>query len=117
MDQKFVIVIHAKEDEMAKFAHGLMYAKELTDAGHAVKVIFDGASVKTLAGLTPERPVFKLYEAVKDMGLIDGVCEFCSTVMGVSESALIAELPKLNDANGHAGLVHYITQGYTPITM
>lgn len=114
---KFAIFVHSKEDEMAKFAHALMYAKELDEAGHEVKVIFDGASVKTLANMDPEKPVFKLYSAVKQLGIISGVCEYCSTAMGVNEAEIIADLPKQNEVNGHASIAEYVAEGYTPLIM
>ena len=114
---KFAIFVLAKEDEMAKFAHALMYANELHQAGHEVKIIFDGASVKTLAGLDPEKPVFKLYTAVKELGIFAGVCEFCTTRMEVDQAENIVDLIKLNNANGHASIAQYVAEGYTPLVM
>ena len=117
--QNFVVFIHAKEDEGAKFAHALMYANELKTAGHSVEVIFDGASVKTLAALmaNPERPVYKLYQTLSEQGVIQGACEFCSTIMEVQEQLQATGLSLLNEANGHPSIAEYVDKGFTPIIM
>ena len=117
--QKFVVFVHAKEDEGAKFAHALMYANELKDAGHEVQLVFDGASVKTLANLTadPERPVYKLYQSLTEKDVIQGACEFCSNIMGVQEQLSNTGLSLLSEANGHPSIAEYVAKGFTPIVM
>ncbi|QQE77696.1 DsrE family protein [Alicyclobacillus sp. SO9] len=119
MDSKFVIFVHANEDEGAKAAHALLYAIELHDAGIEVKIVFDGAGVKSLAALAAntEKPSHQLYLKVKDLGLVAGVCEFCSTMMGVEEPVLQTGLPRLNEINGHPSIAAFVKDGYTPIVM
>ncbi len=119
MSQKFVIFVHAKEDEGAKAAHSLLYAKELHEAGIEVKLIFDGAGVKSLANIATntERPTHKLYLELKELGVIAGICEFCSTAMGVQETVLATGIPRLNEINGHPSIATYVKDGYTPIVM
>lgn len=119
MDKKFVIFVHANETEGAKAAHALLYAIELHDAGFEVKLIFDGAGVKSLAGFetNTDKPSHQLYVKVKELGLISGVCEFCSTAMGVSEVVLQTGLPALNEINGHPSIAAFVKDGYTPIVM
>lgn len=119
MDQKFVIFVHAKEDEGAKGAHALLYAKELHDAGIEVKVVFDGAGVKTLAALSSntERPTYQLYLSLKEQGVLAGVCEFCSTAMGVQEQIVATGIVAMNEINGHPSIAKFVKEGYTPIIM
>lgn len=119
MDKKFVILVHAKEDEGAKAAHALLYAKELTEAGIETKVVFDGAGVKSLAAFAQdtERPTHQLYLSLKEQGVIAGVCEFCSTQMGVEEPIRATGIPRLNEINGHPSIARYVTEGYAPIVM
>ena len=119
MEQKFVIFVHATEDEGAKGAHALLYAKELHEAGIEVKLVFDGAGVKSLAAFATntERPSHQLYLQLKDLGLIAGVCEFCSTRLGVEEPILATGIPRLNEINGHPSIASYVKAGYTPIVM
>jgi hypothetical protein len=119
MHPKFVIFVHATENEGAKAAHALLYAKELHEAGFKVEIIYDGAGVKSLAALASntERPTYPLYQYLKAEGVITGVCEFCSTMMGVEETILQTEIPKLNQINGHPSIARYVAQGYTPIVM
>ncbi|MCF8563619.1 DsrE family protein [Alicyclobacillus tolerans] len=119
MNQKFVIFVHAKEDEGAKAAHALLYAKELDEAGIEVKIVFDGAGVKSLAALSTntDRPSHQLYLQLKDKGIIAGVCEFCSTAMGVQEQVLATGIVAMNEINGHPSIAKFVQEGYTPIVM
>lgn len=119
MDSKCVIFVHAKEDEGAKAAHALLYATELHDAGIEVKLVFDGAGVKSLAAFATntDKPSYNLYLKVKELGLIAGVCEFCSTAMGVGEVVLQTGIPALNEINGHPSIAEFVKNGYTPIVM
>lgn len=119
MDKKFVIFVHAKEDEGAKAAHALIYAKELHEAGIQVRIVFDGAGVKSLAAFAEntERPTHQLYLHLKGLGVIAGVCEFCSTQMGVLESIQATGIPQLNEINGHPSIARYVNEGFTPIVM
>lgn len=119
MDKKFVIFVHAKEDEGAKAAHALLYAQELHDAGIEVKLVFDGAGVKSLAAFASntERPTHQLYLKMKELGVIAGVCEFCSTQMGVEEPIRLTGIPQLNEINGHPSIARYVLEGFTPIVM
>ncbi|PWI58483.1 DsrE family protein [Sulfoacidibacillus thermotolerans] len=119
MNQKFIIIVHASDTEGAKAAHALMYGKELHDAGIQVQMIFDGAGVKSLAGFitNTDRPTHKLYQQLKEAGVITGVCEYCTTAMGVADPVLQSGITALHAINGHPSIAEYIKQGFTPIIM
>lgn len=92
------------------FMHVLLNAMDLHEAGHEVKIVFEGASVK----LPPvfEEKKLPLYLKVKEAGLIAGVCEACARTLGSLEAVLESGLPVLNDMQGHAGLKPFIEEGY-----
>ncbi|RIV22816.1 cytoplasmic protein [Alicyclobacillaceae bacterium I2511] len=119
MCDKFVIFVHAKEDEGAKAAHALLYAKELNEAGIEVKLVFDGAGVKSLANFATntDKPSHKVYVQLKEQGIIAGVCEYCMNAMGVAEPILATGIPRLTEINGHPSITQFIKEGYTPIVM
>lgn len=119
MNTKFLIIVHASDTEGAKAAHALLYAKELNEAGIEVKIMFDGAGVKSLAGFitNTERPTHNLYLQLKEQGIIIGVCEYCTTAMGVADPVLQSGIMALNEVNGHPSIAEYVKQGFTPIIM
>lgn len=109
------ILFYGMTGEKMCFQHVLLNALELSNAGHEVKIIFEGASVKLV-------PVFEgesnpLYVKARDAGLIAGICFACSKVMGVYEQNEATGLPMLNDMSGHAGMKRYIEDGYTVVSM
>lgn len=101
--------------EKSCFQHVLLNAAQLAEAGHEVRVIFEGASVKLVPQLEGENnPV---YGKLKDKGLIAGICLACSKVLGVYEACVGTGLPMLSDMSGHAGMKPFIDQGYEVISM
>ncbi len=119
MTPKFVILVHANDTEGAKAAHALLYAKELHEAGIEVQIIFDGAGVKSLAAFitNTERPTHQLYLKLKEQGIITGVCEYCTTAMGVADPVLQSGITALNEISGHPSIAEFVKKGFTPIIM
>ena len=101
--------------EKSCFQHVLLNAAQLAEAGHEVRVIFEGASVKLVPLLESENnPV---YGKLKDQGLIAGICLACSKVLGVYEACVETGLPMLSDMSGHAGMKPFVEAGYEVISM
>ncbi|WP_246943186.1 DsrE family protein [Bacillus pinisoli] len=116
--KKFAIFVHASETEGAKALHSLLYAQELHEAGHQVKVIFDGAgTVWVKLFEDPHHKFNPLYKVVKKLGVIEGVCEFCAGAYGVNEEVKQSGHVSLGDINGHPSLVKFIEEGYQIITL
>ena len=92
------------------FVHVLLNALDLKAAGHSVKIIFEGESVKLPAILDKEANPH--YKNALHMGLIAGVCLACSQMMGVKDDIEGLNLPLLNDMTGHAGMRPYTEDGY-----
>ncbi len=109
------VLFYAMTGEKMCFNHILMNALSLHEAGIETKIIFEGASVK----LPPifEEENFKLYNLCKEKELIAGICYACSATLGVLEENEKTGLPLLKDMQGHAGMLAYVEEGYSVISM
>ncbi|NLJ65152.1 MAG: hypothetical protein GX337_07155 [Christensenellaceae bacterium] len=107
------ILFYAMKEEKMCFAHVLLNALELYEAGNDVKIIFEGMSVKLPSALTKEAN--PLYQKALDSNIIVGVCRVCSKMMGVLEENEKLGLPLLDDMKGHAGIKSYLENGYNVI--
>lgn len=103
------ILIYIMQGETMCFLHGVMNARALKAAGHEVKIIMEGQSVKL--GDHPE------VQKLADEGILAGVCKACSAVLGVLEKNQDLGLTLLDDMNGHAGMAPYLDQGYDVIVL
>lgn len=115
---KFAIFVHAGPQELARALHGLLYAQDLHNAGHAVKVVFDGAGttwLKTFAD--PEHKYHDVFRTVNNLGLIAAACEYCASAFGVTEAVRQAGIPLSGEAAGHPSLAALVAEGYTPLIL
>jgi hypothetical protein len=116
--KKFAIMVHASESEGAKALHSLLYAQELHEAGHDVKVIFDGAGTVWVKKFEdPESKYNPMYKAVKKLGVLSGACEYCAGVFGVENEVRQSGIRTLNDSGGHPSLAQLIAEDYQIITL
>lgn len=97
-------LIYVMQGEPMCFLHGVMNARALKAAGHEVKLIMEGQSVKL--GDHPE------VKKIQEEGILAGVCKACSAMLEVLEKNQDLGLPLLEDMNGHAGMAPYVDQGY-----
>lgn len=97
------------------FQHIILNALDLKAAGKEVKIIFEGASCKLVSVFEKENN--PLYKKAKEAELFSGVCLACSKVLGVYDENLKSGLKILEDMSGHAGMKHYIEQGYKVISI
>ncbi len=109
------VLFYGMTGEKMCFQHILLNALDLAVNGAEVKIIFEGASVKLV-------PIFEdeenpLYLKAKSSGIISGICNACSKVLGVYEEVSKTGLPMLSDMSGHAGMKKYIDDGYDVISM
>lgn len=95
------------------FMHVLLNALQLSEAGHEVKIIFEGESVKLPSDLALEAN--KLYLQAHDKGLLAGICFACSAQLEVLELNKATGLPLLKDMNGHAGILPFVKEDYEVI--
>ncbi|MEL3908544.1 MAG: hypothetical protein P1P64_05960 [Treponemataceae bacterium] len=107
------ILIYAMEGKKMCFLHALMNAKQLKEKGYEVKIIMEGMACTLIKELETEKN--KLYLNLKSDKTIAGVCLACSKVLGVYDENLASDIPLLDDMNGHAGILPYVTEGYDTI--
>lgn len=119
---KIAIILHAEpgtHDSMGRAAHALLYTKELKEAGHEAKLIFDGGGTRWVGELSKaDNPLNPLFNSVKALGAITGVCEYCIGAFGGDkEETKKKGLPLAGDYMGHPSLVSFINGGYQVITL
>jgi len=111
------IVLFAFNGEPMCFAHALLNARDLHDAGVEVRLVIEGSATARVKGLVnPEQPFHKLYMAIREAGLIDGVCKACGAKMGALEAAEAQGLRLLDEMAGHPSMQRYLEAGYEVIT-
>lgn len=96
------------------FVHVLLNALDLHEAGHEVKIIFEGESVKLPKVFEEEK--FGLYLKAKEKKLFAGVCYACSVQLDVLDFNKSLDFPLINDMNGHAGMKAYVNEEYKVIS-
>lgn len=109
------ILFYGMNGEKSCFLHVLLNAAQLKEAGHEVKLVFEGASVKLVPVF--ERENNPVYRKVRDGGLIAGVCLACAKTLGVYDAVADSGLPLLSDMSGHAGMKPFIEAGYEVISI
>lgn len=116
--KKFAILVHSTENEGAKALHALLYAQELHEAGHNVKVIFDGAGTVWIKKFeNPENKYHPLYKAVKKLGVIAGACEYCAEAFQVNTEVRESGITSLGEVNGHPSLAQLVAEDYQLIIL
>ncbi|UVI30266.1 DsrE family protein [Paenibacillus spongiae] len=111
--KKVAIIIHASENEMGRALHGLLYAQELHDAKHDVKLYFDGmGTVWVKLFEDPSHMLNPLYKAVKATGVIAGICQSCASSFGVTEEVVSSGITPLAESEGHLSLEKLIAADY-----
>ena len=111
MEKILIVVLAGKEthEGMGRLSNALVMAKELHEAHHTVKIIFDGAGTEWLPEITKEDSHFyKIYSEVED--LIVGACDFCANAFKVKEE--IKDVKLLPEFMGHPSFKKYIEEGY-----
>jgi hypothetical protein len=115
---KFAAILLAQPTDMGRAVHGLLYAKDLKEAGHEVQLLFDGAGTTWVKEFEhPEHKYHQLYKEVKAKGLIGGACEYCARAFKVDDAVSKAGIPFRNEYGGHPSVARLIQQGYTVITL
>jgi len=116
--KKYVIFVHAGETELARALHALLYAQEIHESGHEVKVIFDGAGTVWVKQFEDEGNKYhQVYKAVKSLGVIEGVCDYCAGAFGVKEELQKSNTKFVGERNGHPSLSQFIENDYQIITL
>ena len=119
---KFAIILQSgneTNEAKARAVHALLYATELAEKGYAVALIFDGAGTGWANELRkPENPLHKHYLKVKELAVVEEICDYCADSFDVKDD-LTEQQRKLlvGDYKGHPSLVKWIEQGYQIIVL
>lgn len=119
---KYAIILQAGNETnegMARAVHALLYATELAEAGHEVALIFDGAGTGWARELSkPENPLHKHYLRIKELGLVEEICDYCADEFDVKKDFNEQQRKLLTgDYKGHPSLVKWIDRGYSIISL
>lgn len=99
------------------FIHVLLNALDMGEKGYNVKIIIEGSATKLIPELVQsDHPLHKLWEKVRDAGLVAGVCKACSNKLNTLKAAQDAGLTLLDGIAGHPAMAHYRDDGFEIIS-
>ncbi len=99
------------------FIHVLFNALDMKKKGYDGKIVIEGSATKLLPELAKiDNPLHKLWEKVKDAGLVDGVCKACSNKIGTLETTKEQGLTLLDEMSGHPSMARYRDEGFEIIS-
>ena len=99
------------------FIHVLLNALDMKEKGYDGKIIIEGSATKLLPELAKsDNPLHKLWEKVKEAGLVDGVCKACSNKLETLEAAKKQGLTLLDEMSGHPSMARYRDEGFEVIS-
>lgn len=111
------IALFAFNGDPICFVHVLLNALDFHKNGDEVKIIMEGSATKLVETLAePTQPFAKLYQQVKEAGLIDCTCRACANKMNALKAAEAQNLPICDELSGHPGMRKYIQEGFEIIT-
>lgn len=116
---KYLIILQAGKEThegTARAVHAFLYARELNEHGHDVKLIFDGAGTEWIEEVTDpasESKVKPVYEEFRRLGGVEVlICDFCAGAFGVKEDLRERDLPLVAEYAGHPSIAKWAGQGY-----
>jgi hypothetical protein len=111
------VALYAFNGDPMCFLHVLLNALDMEQRGYQVKIIIEGSATRTVNQLhSPGEQFHKLYQKVKEKGLIDCVCKACAAKMDALSGIEAQNLPVCAEMSGHPSIAKYIEQGYKIIT-
>jgi hypothetical protein len=116
--QKILFVLFSTDS--CKRNHALMYALDLEQKGHTVRIILEGEATR---GLSEREGRFaELFGTALERGIVAGACKTASCGCSTSDpernvTAIAAGLgiPLLDDMGGHASIETYIADGFSVV--
>lgn len=111
------ILLLAYNGEPSCFAHVMLYALDLEEKGHEVKVIIEGAATALIVQLAePGVPFANLYSKLKEKELLYCVCKACCQKMGSLAAAEQQGLTIIGDMQGHPSIANLLSDGFEAIS-
>jgi hypothetical protein len=101
--------------DLGRLVNAMTAAKEFTEAGDDVQLIFDGAGTQWLGLLSdPEHKAHRLFEHVRDV--VSGACGYCSRAFDAEEGVHHAHIKLLEEYDDHPSIRSLVASGYQVIT-
>jgi predicted peroxiredoxin len=111
--QKIVLILLAGPEMPCRLVHTFIWAIDIVERGGEAKIVFEGAAPAWLLELPdPVHGKHKLYQKVKEMGMIDAVCQACAVQAQALAAAAEEGLRLVSDASGHVSLAPYSEAGF-----
>lgn len=114
MSNKIAIIVLADTDTnecLGRIVNALAAAKEYSEAGDEVRIVFTGTATKWPTQLVkPDHPAHGLYEAVK--GCVEGACDFCASAFGQTEAVQTCGIKLLADSGPFMSYRQFTEAGY-----
>lgn len=114
---KAAIVVLADTEshaDLGRVVNALQAAKEFSDEGDEVKLIFDGAGTQWVPELEdPEHPSNALFESLSE---IVAVCDYCADAFHVGDEVDESDVERVAEFNRHPSLRQLVADGYEVIT-
>lgn len=105
------IAIVSFQGEMPCFVHALLNVWNYHERGYEVALIVEGASTARIADIQ-NAPQGKLWEKIREAGLVKSVCKACAAQMGTLAEAERQGLPIDAALSGHSDLEVFTAAGY-----
>ena len=118
MPRKILFVLFS--EDACRQNHALLYALDLREKGHEVKLILEGGATRMVSAMhaADSRPGALLRQA-RDVGILAGACGRASSgcasedpTRQVAQLAEAAGVPLLSALGGHASIEPFVREGY-----
>jgi predicted peroxiredoxin len=107
------VVIFVFNGEQMYFAHALMNALDMDKKGFEVKLVIEGSATRQVVEMADgTKPFANLYRDAKGAGLIDCVCQACSSMSKSLEAAKAQCLRVCGEMGGHPSMARYLEAGF-----
>jgi hypothetical protein len=118
MNERIAFVLMGGRDMPCRLVHSFLWSLDIVGRGGDAKIVFEGESPVWFLELPdPEHGRHRLYEKVKEMGLIDAVCKACAVQAQAVEAVAEEGLPLVYNASGHVSLAPYAAEGHQIVTL
>ncbi len=122
---KFAIILQAgpgSHESHARMFHSMVYAKELKERGHDVRLVFDGAATEWLAKWgnpqnDDDRGMGGFFTQLKDAGLAYAVCDFCAMAFKVRARLKEQGEPLVAEYMNHPSIAALVDDGFQLIVL
>jgi hypothetical protein len=117
MPKAAIIVLADTEThgDLGRVVNALEAVKELKEARDEVKLIFDGAGTQWIPKLSEKtHRAHRLFVSVEDR--IAGACAYCAGAFKATEGVKAANVPLLDEYEGHPSVRQLLADGFSIIT-